>query len=424
MSQATAGIGHNNPPEEEQLMIEQLKRDHDDALIMYETNVNKALDMPEEINDDITDGKVSDYMKKLKEVKTLLNSRRATEKAPHDRRAAVIQNFFKSKIEVIEAIIEKIDKPHAEYLKAKEDRKRREAEEKARKDKEEADRKLREAEEKARVAREEKEAAEQEAERIRLKAEQDRKDREAEAERVRLAAVAEAEKKRKEAEAEQQRIRDEAARIQKEKDDKIAALEKEKRDLVAKREEDAKAVAKREREIEAEKKRLERENEQKQKDADKEALRVRKEADKAAEEKLREGNKEARELSREGRAAERQADADIADLNKDVKELEKEADHSWDSAVRADRIATKSEKATQEKGSVLSRTRGETSMSSVTERWVGSPISRDALLQSAALIWEFIPFAALEQAVQAAVTAGARNIPGAIIAQENKTTNR
>lgn len=417
-------IGANNPPEEEQIMIERLTADHSDALIMFETNINKAGEMPLEITDDATSGKVSDYLKKLKEIKRLLNSRRETEKAPHDRRAGVIQNFFKSKIETIDTIYKKIDEGQAKYLKEKEDRKRREAEEKAERDRLEAERKLKEAQEKERIANEERIAAEKESQRLREQAEKERKEREAEAEKVRKQAEAEAARKKKEAEEEQQRIRDEAARIQKEKDDKIAALEQEKKDIEAKREEDKKAAEKREREIEREKKRLEKEKEDADREAERDAERVRKDAEKEATEKLKEGNREARELEREGRQADRQADADIADLNKEVRDMQRDADHSLDTAIRADRVATRSEKATQEKGSVLSRTRGQTSLSSVTEKWVGSPESRDALLPSAHRIWNYIPFYALEQACQAAVNAGERDIPGVIITQEVKTVNR
>jgi len=428
---AQAGIGHNLPPEEDRLMIDKLMADHDDILMMYESTLRKADEMPSAIASDEDAGKVSDYQKKLKMSKKMLDAAREAEKAPHLQKAGIIQNFFKSRMEKIDAVIKQIDEPLAKYLKQKEDDARRAREEKARLDKEEADRKLREAQEAERVAREEKAAAEREAQRLREVAEKEKRDREVEAERVRKAAEEEAARVKKAADEEAERKRKAAEEEQRIAAARIARLEEEKAELqkkndaaVLQAEEDRKAAAQREKEIDAEKKRIEREAAESAKQAEKDAAAEVRRAEKEAAEKLTEANREARGLEREGRAAERAADAEISSLNKDVREFDRDAAKTMDEAVRADKVATKSEKATMEKGSVLSRTRGETSLSSVTERYVGTPRSREELFQSAALLWDHIPFSALEQAVQSAVNAGIHDIPGAIVVQETKTINR
>lgn len=390
-------------------MIDKLEKDHDDILSMYQLNLARAEEASLDVTDDESAGKIGDIKKKLKTSMSMLEAARKAEKAPYMAKAGIVQAFFASRIEKLEKYWEKLDAPHAKFLKEKEDRARREREDKARRDAEEAAAKLKVAQEAERIAREEKEAAQREAQRIAAEAEKARKEREAEAERVRKAAEAEAEA-----------ARAAAARAAAEAAAKIAALEKEKADAEAKRqseilqaEEGRKAQERRIKEIGAEKKALEKQA----------ASHVR-QGQKEAEAVMAEANRDARALEREGRAEIRAAESAISDLNKEVRQFEQDADHSLDAAVRADRIAARSEKATMEKGSVLSRTRGDTSLSSVAERWVGSPISREEAFKSAALLWEHIPFAAIEQAVQAAVTAGARQIPGCIITQETKTVNR
>lgn len=401
-AQAAAGIGHNQPPEEHTLMIDKLARDYSDDITLYENRLAREAELPSVVATDADAAKYADYIKQITSSSKALDAARKTEKEPHLEKGRIVDSFFKSKIEKIEVIKKRVEEPLARFLKEKEDRKRREAEEKARQEKAEADRKLREAQEAEAEERRKREEAERETKRIADEAAAATKKAEEEAERV-----------RKETEAAAEAKRQEAAKIQKEKDDRIAQLEKENKDLELKAEEDKKAAEKRDRELEAEKSRISKEADAASKRSEKEAKEIEKS-----------GEKEAKQIETDGRMAQREADQEVREIEKEVRQAEKESDEKLDAAVRQDRIANRAGRAADTKGSLLSRTRGEMSLASVTEKWVGVPRSREELFQSAAIIWEHIPFSAFEQAVQSAVNAGERNIPGADIYQDTKTQVR
>ena len=94
----------------------------------------------------------------------------------------------------------------------------------------------------------------------------------------------------------------------------------------------------------------------------------------------------------------------------------------FDESVRADQSASKKERAVFTKISELSRTRGDTSMASISEYWIGTVADRATLDLEA--LREHIPFAALEQAVQAFANAGGRQLRGALIVQDMKSVVR
>ena len=181
---ATAGIGHNNPPELEEIIAEGLQKDYREELSVYESMLAKQDEMPDQIDDDETAGAVSDYLKKLRNMEKTLDAARKAEKEVYSAKANAVHAFFKKRLDSILSVRDKVGEPLADYLKRKEDAARREREEKARAAAEEARRKAeemearRKAEEEAAAARRAQEEAERRAEEERRKAEQARREAE------------------------------------------------------------------------------------------------------------------------------------------------------------------------------------------------------------------------------------------------------
>lgn len=388
---AVAGMGHNLPPEELDEFAEKLRTSYSDELMIYNTRVREAAEQPTDILDDDTAAKVGDYIKKVTGCMKMLDAARKTEKEPHLEKGRKVDNFFKKPIETLEDIKKKVEVPLGQFLKAKEDRKRREAEELARK-------KAIEAAEALRIAQE-KEADER---RKREEAEADKKRIADAAAAAAAAAAADAERVRKEAEAEQAAIRKKAA-------DDLAAKQKELDDLKAQQIADETANKAALKKAEDDKKAAEKS----QREAEKQAEDLRKSSEKAA-----------RDIESEGRSAEREAQAEIKAIDKDVRVAERETEAALDTAVRQDKQAIRAEKQTMVKGSELSRTRGDSSLASVTEKWVGEVANRDDL--DLETLRDHIPMDALHQAVQHWVDAnkGNRTLRGAFISQETRTAVR
>jgi len=405
-NEARLSIGANNPPAEEQLLIDKLRADNSDILMVYEAALNKEAEIPTEVTTDEESGKVSDYLKKLKTAKKMLDGARETEKAPYTAKANVVQSFFKGRMEKCDEIIKRVEVPLAAFLKKKEDEKRRAAEAKARADKEEADRKLREAKEAEERALKAQREAEAEARRIEEEKQKAAKAAEEEAARVKAAAEAEAKRVADEAAAKLKAAQDEIDRLNKEKADREAAAAQK----ILQDEADKAAEVKAKEEQKAAEARL------------KEASKEVKAAAKEGNEILKEAAKEVKELERETRVEMAEMDHSLKEVNKEASQALRESGAAFDDAVRHDKLAAKSERAADEKGSLLSRTRGDASLASVTETYVGDVLDRDAL--DLETLRDHIPFSALEQAVNSFVRAGGRELKGARIYQQTKTAIR
>lgn len=351
---------HNNPPEIEQIITDGLKLNYEDELALFESNLRRETELPPAIENDDDAGRYSDYLKKLASTEKSLDAIRKSEKEEYSSKANIVHAFFKKKIDQLTEVKNRVSVPHAEYLKKKADEKRRADEEKARAAAEEAAQKLREAQERERIA--------QEAQRL---AEQERAKIEAEAAQARAVAEAAAAAARAEAERE-------SARVRAEIEARAAAEEMGKRELQAQL--------------------------------------------KAAEDAKKQAEAAAKEIERAAREAQKESEEKIKELNKEVRELNRESNRALDEAVRSDKSASKLEKAANASLADLSRTRGDSSMASVSEHWVGSVINRDQLDLEA--LREHLPFDALERATQAFVNAGGRTLRGAIITQELKTAVR
>lgn len=407
MTEPTPGLGHNNPPTPAEQMAAEQSQLYADKLRELQRILEKAKELPKDVTDDETAGPVQDYVKIAKQTVKELDAIRLNEKKKYTVFSDAIQGFWKKKTEGLEEKIAEISEPLGKYLKKKEDDKRREAEEKAERERIEAQRLQKIAEENERKEREAKEAAEAENKRLREEAE--------EKERLRLKAIDDAKK------AEEDRIR----KIQEDADRKVREAK------------EAQEKAERE-QREAEQRRkdelLQAEEDRKAEDARLKAAKdaadkAAKDAEKAMKESTREIKAVQKETSQEIKSIDRETKKDlqeiestIQDNDRDVRAAERKADVAADDFKRADRHATKLEKVTELKGAAFSRTRGDGSVASVSERWVGRVANRDELDLEA--LREHIPFDALDSAVQSAVNAGAREIKGAVVYIEDKVNVR
>lgn len=367
MSQATAGLGHNNPPELEKILQDDLNNRYQDELGFFNTVLERAEELPKEVTNDIEAGQYSDYIKKLTSQNKTIDAIRKTEKEEYSAKANIVHNFFKKKLDILAGVKQKVEEPLAKYLQAKkdeEDRKRREKLEEERK----------------------------EAERLR---------------KIEEEKAAEAQRKADEARAEEERIR-KANEETKRKADEEAAEIKRKADADAeairkKAEEDAKAAT------EA---------------GAGEAKKIIRDAEKQAKEIVKTAETEAKETVKEATAEIKANDEVVKELHKDAKIAEREVKKVSDDANRQERFADKAERQTLAKTSELTRTRGDASMVSVSEKWIGEVADRDNLDLEA--LRDHIPMDALNKAVQSWVNANKENrsLLGAHIYQDVKTTVR
>lgn len=186
------GIGGNAPPEtldDLAVLRQQLERDHAAAIARVEDLEAAAGRVPEEIADETTAGRLGDLIKTYGDHIKALDTARSGAKAPFDRLAATVQGFFMAPIDRLKRGRDKLLQRQTAYLR------RKEAEERAERERRAEEARQRAEAEKARLA----EVARQEAEARRL------------AEAARQAAerqVAEEQRKRRAAEEEAQRLRD------------------------------------------------------------------------------------------------------------------------------------------------------------------------------------------------------------------------
>ena len=167
-------IGANNPPVSIlDALNEKYKKDLDQAAELRDA----AKSVPERIEDDATEAKVTETILKMRGLKRAFEEAQKAERKPYNDQVKSINGFFVTKIESLEKERAIISARSGDYLDRKAALERRKLEEEVEKKREEA-----------RIALE----AAQKAERERLAAENARKEQE------RLAAVAQAEKEQAE----------------------------------------------------------------------------------------------------------------------------------------------------------------------------------------------------------------------------------
>lgn len=377
----TRGIGDNRPPE---TLADELAEKYGAEIQTANELLDTAQTAPNRIEDEETQTKVAELIKKMRTVEKRLDDARDAEKAPYAEKVSQINGYFKTFIEKLEATRKALNVRSKDFL----------------------DRKA-------------------EAERLRLKAEEDERRRRAE-EAQRLAQDAERTKNEARAAAESARRmveEAEAAKAAATTDQEIASAElaeakslagKVKAEMLAKSaafaqlalagtpasdEEKAAARAGFEQRIAAAKEQIEA-AEERLRDARERAMAARREQERQA--------AEARAAEAAARAAQRQSDSA---LNEAVREEK-----------AADKIATKAAGPDAD----LARTRSlHGAVSTLQRRWTCQVIDRNALDKDA--LWQFINGDAIEAALwkwMMAQTEDKRRMAGALIEQVTEGQTR
>lgn len=215
---APRGMGDNSPPEDLKLDIE--TRYHD-SLNQVAELLDAASTVPDVIEDDATQTKVAELIRKIRFVETTLDGARKLEKEPHDAKVKLINGVFNTRIEKLEAKRKVINERSTAYLEKKAATEKR---------------RLAEEEEIRRAAAAKALAEAQEAERIKREAEEAQRKAEAEAlaaQHARDKAIAEQKAAEERAElARLEEVRLAAERKKREIEDGILAKQKAERDAV------------------------------------------------------------------------------------------------------------------------------------------------------------------------------------------------
>lgn len=140
-----AGMGHNQPPPEHELIRERLRTTCVDKIERRDELEAGAMDLPQ-ITDDDAAGEVSDFIKMITAAIKDAEAMRVKEKEPHLAASRAVDGFFKSElIDKLVTLQAKVQSPLTTYLREKEARERREREEAAQRQREEAAQREREA---------------------------------------------------------------------------------------------------------------------------------------------------------------------------------------------------------------------------------------------------------------------------------------
>lgn len=385
----TATIGHNNPVAP---LVAEL-RDRNKALFdQFEELTDAAATVPGTIEDDITHAKVIELSKKMRVVIAQADSVRKIEVEPHKEKVDQVNGVFKSRIDPLKALREKIDKLHEDYSLKKAAAEKRRLEEEAEKRRIEAERLQKEAAEaerrqlEAQRQREEAERRQREAEEARARAVKEKEEAEARAEAERQKAI-ELAAQRKKAEAEEDERR-RLAKLQQAKDEEEATARKEQERI----------------DREAHEKRMA-------------AMRAQEDAAKDARRKADEEAAESRRKAEEERKKQREAEEAAAASKRDEKSAGRDSRDALDAAVRQDRQADRIEDKAKGPEADLARSRSEHgAVGTLTRRWECRLTDRNAVDKLA--LWPFINEEAISAAAYKWMMAQAaenRRMPGTVM---------
>lgn len=320
--------------------------------------------VPETVLDEVTQGKVADLNKMLRNLGSDLENQRKLEKAPWDQVASTVHAFFVNLTEKISKARGTLAERQEAYTKRKADEERAKLEEEAKRRKAEADAAL---------------AAAAEAEKKRIEAEQKQK----EAEEKERAAQAERDAAIKRAEAAEREAREAK---QREADAAAAALEKQAE--AAKKGEDATD------EVTAE---------------TDEARKARIAAEAAA--------AQAKTVAAQTAQKVNEAKAEVAQHSTVVKQATREEKSNLTQAMRSEDRAAKVEEKVDAGDAELGRVRSEHgTVATVQKRWTYRIIEHDKL--DASVLWPLVSQDAKEAAVSRYVSQGGRKLRGVSIFEE------
>ncbi len=365
------GIGGNRPPVlNNELLPVDLRQSHQELTARRDELIAGLENVPTEVFDDETSGRIGDYIKQLDGCMKQAEAFRVGEKAPFLEGGRIVDGFFHEISDSLKTIRDTCAKRDAPYKAEKAEKERQARLESDRLAREKADRLRAEADERARVAREAAERAirEKEEAEAALKAEQEARELERQ----------EAERKARE---EEERIAREAAEAAKAAEDeeerKRIEAEQAERNVQARIKEAADTAAREAREKEEAKQR-------------------------AADEKVRAARQKADE--REAARAKREADAN---------------------AKRAEAEAVKTSRAAGAGTAELSRTRGEHgSVGGIRDIWIHDENSLDRLKIDLEALRHHLPVDGIHKAIRSFIRAGGRKLRGVHILEDNQTTYR
>jgi len=413
---AAAPIGHNSS--REQIIRDEIAEHHGhlkprtDQLL---TNINEV---PDPIPEDLAP-KVADFIKSITAHVKALNGARTAVKEPYLEASRLVDGIFKTQIEPLEAGKKTIEARLGVVLRAKEERQRREAEEKARLEREAAEQRRREAEERARLEREAAETARREAEEAERRAQEAAEQRRREAEAAARAAEEAAAKRRAEIEAQERAAAE-----------RLAAIKREEEEAAARRKaaEEAAAEAGRKRDAEvraakAAEEKLKREAAE----AERRAEEERKAAEKAA--RLAEAEEEARRIQadKEAKEAQRQAERDAEEAARAAKAAERDAgraERDADRAASQEHAAQAKERRVETaKPAEFARTRGDYGgLATLRREWTYANIDRAKI--DLETLRHHLPEEALGRAVRSFIDAGGRSLEGVDIFEDDSASVR
>lgn len=101
-------IGHNNPPNDAEILRETLEANNSDLIKRAEDLIAAADRAPDSIEDDETKAKITDFLGSIAKCEKAFEGRRVSEKEPYLTLGRVVDGFFKTKVEALNAARKKV----------------------------------------------------------------------------------------------------------------------------------------------------------------------------------------------------------------------------------------------------------------------------------------------------------------------------
>lgn len=141
----TAGIGHNNPPNDQAVVTEKLDEKTSELRQRHDSLLAAIQRMPTSVEDDEMAGKFADMIKQISACSKSLEGMRVAEKEPYMTLSRVVDGYFKKFTDSLDTAKRTATRPLEAYLRRKEEARREAEREAARVAREESARLQREA---------------------------------------------------------------------------------------------------------------------------------------------------------------------------------------------------------------------------------------------------------------------------------------
>lgn len=417
MNTETPGIGHNAPSREQMLREEILER-HKHLPPRTTELLTEAAKVPEQITEEQA-GKVTDFVKSITAQLKAIEGARQAEKAEYLKGGQVVDGIFRNMTDPLKTAKTLIEERLGIVLRAREERRRKEAEEKARLEREAAEKRRREAEEAAARERAAAEEARRQAEEAERKLAEERAQRQREAEERERKAQAERERLRLEREEAERKEKERLAQIERERAEAAERTRKAKEaaeEAGRKRDAEVRAAQEAERRAKREQEEAERAAAERRKDEE----RREREAAQRAEEERKEQERQARERERAAKEAKEAADRAAREAERTAGRAARDADKA---AGQEHAAAAKERKVEGASPAEFARLRGDYGgVGTLSRFWSFANVDRDKI--DLEKLRQFIPMDGLEAAVRAFVDAGGRELAGVDIFEDDKASVR